>query len=188
MRGNRKTVLSPTTCSRSIPACAGEPHHGIGLEHCARVYPRVCGGTRSYWPLKLPSSGLSPRVRGNPCYWQAWDRHQRSIPACAGEPLSQLSASRSTEVYPRVCGGTLSLAITFVYMRGLSPRVRGNPKRGKAAPASSGSIPACAGEPHPAGRSSTPTRVYPRVCGGTSPITLIGEVMLGLSPRVRGNR
>ena len=29
--------------------------------------------------------------------------------------------------------------------------------------------------------------VYPRVCGGTLPILLIGGAIIGLSPRVRGN-
>ena len=33
----------------------------------------------------------------------------------------------------------------------------------------------------------TPTRVYPRVCGGTWLPTLQAELAMGLSPRVRGN-
>ena len=73
------------------------------------------------------------------------------------------------------------------HMRGLSPRVRGNPPGPAPTPRRTRSIPACAGEP---GRSRTAAcrpGVYPRVCGGTlrrqSPLRR-GS---GLSPRVRGN-
>ena len=30
--------------------------------------------------------------------------------------------------------------------------------------------------------------VYPRACGGTMPTTLVNVKLVGLSPRVRGNR
>ena len=50
----------------------------------------------------------------------------RSIPACAGEPPLNTSAARSTEVYPRVCGGTIPVATACRKGKGLSPRVRGN--------------------------------------------------------------
>ena len=51
--------------------------------------------------------GLSPRVRGNlsPPYDGGAD--QRSIPACAGEPELVCAVCGHTEVYPRVCGGTI---------------------------------------------------------------------------------
>ena len=51
--------------------------------------------------------------------------------------------------------------------RGLSPRVRGNQALACVSPETTGSIPACAGEP--SGEESRPQRcmVYPRVCGGT---------------------
>ena len=50
---------------------------------------------------------------------------------------------------------------------GLSPRVRGNPDKPAAAAVKPGSIPACAGEPVAGVKTRSPTRVYPRVCGGT---------------------
>ena len=49
-----------------------------------------------------------------------------SIPACAGEPVLFPSRLPSTEVYPRVCGGTTIWTPTESDMEGLSPRVRGN--------------------------------------------------------------
>ena len=73
-------------------------------------------------------------------------------------------------------------------MLGLSPRVRGNQIAvGLDAP-SSGSIPACAGEPHLGGGQVGPIRVYPRVCGGTDRAKVTYGSLVGLSPRVRGNR
>ena len=50
-----------------------------------------------------------------------------------------------------------------------------------------GSIPACAGEPMPGIAIGEPTRVYPRVCGGTIAHNPAQTADVGLSPRVRGN-
>ena len=92
------------------------------------------------------------------------------------------------EVYPRVCGGTQSSGSPSVNRKGLSPRVRGNPPTTGPRQHSSGSIPACAGEPCSRSRISWLSGVYPRVCGGTPDTTDCKRSMMGLSPRVRGNR
>ena len=107
----------------------------------------MCGGT-------LPTS--TPASRSN-----------RSIPACAGEPLRSPTGGHAPGVYPRVCGGTWSASCSLIWGMGLSPRVRGN-------------------------RQSRPpqtpvARVYPRVCGGTAGAAVAGLGTRGLSPRVRGN-
>ena len=83
--------------------------------------------------------------------------------------MTRQYSSCPSRVYPRVCGGTLTLSLSPPAWAGLSPRVRGN--RGAFAPAeqNSGSIPACAGEP-----------------GVT--LAIVGDRYPGgLSPRVRGN-
>ena len=86
-----------------------------------------------------------------------------------------------------MCGGTHTWHSTLVVPTGLSPRVRGNRRTTTRSRRWVRSIPACAGEPGPGMRHSSPRRVYPRVCGGTQ----IGFHRLaypeGLSPRVRGN-
>ena len=77
-------------------------------------------------PVSHRVLGLSPRVRGNPVEYPYVVYRLRSIPACAGEPLSALGAIVDGEVYPRVCGGThFGFAYDGTDM-GLSPRVRGN--------------------------------------------------------------
>ena len=91
-----------------------------------------------------------------------------SIPAWAGQPLPGKNADGYGRVYPRVGGAT----ITSVGDR----------------PTSSRSIPAWAGQPQPAHRVSLPTSVYPRVGGATLVIGSVLRIILGLSPRGRGNR
>ena len=70
-------------------------------------------------------------------------------------------------VYPRACGGTNAPYRINVYGAGLSPRLRGNPHAATTENATTGSIPAPAGEPQ------------------TSPNTI--ATVTGLSPRLRGN-
>ena len=74
---------------------------------------------------------------------------------------------------------------------GLSPRVRGNRPSSNIMTIPNGmkrSIPACAGEPCLEEWDARSERVYPRVCGGTTDRPTSAYEMVGLSPRVRGNR
>ena len=110
-----------------------------------------------------------------------------SIPACAGEPPKRCAMSTICRVYPRVCGGTRPRGTERDSHYGLSPRVRGNQGITRRGPRWSRSIPACAGEPASPSEWTVLTRVYPRVCGGTSKASKISIEVNGLSPRVRGN-
>ena len=73
----------------SIPACAGEPRQMAPWSPPAGVYPRVCGGTDAGLQVGNLASGLSPRVRGNPARLNYQPDAVRSIPACAGEPITE---------------------------------------------------------------------------------------------------
>ena len=95
--------------------------------------------------------GLSPRVRGNRVQGAGIAALVRSIPACAGEPDVGSGKHIANPVYPRVCGGTSGAASRGTASGGLSPRVRGNLLHECHFVSSSGSIPACAGEPWPSG-------------------------------------
>ena len=131
----------------SIPACAGEPATMAVGCWAGRVYPRVCGGTSGQQVMALMEYGLSPRVRGNLAGYNRKTVITRSIPACAGEPKRNYGHVRCTEVYPRVCGGTLRNPPSARHRGGLSPRVRGNRGRQTQGGCAIRSIPACAGEP-----------------------------------------
>ena len=74
-----------------------------------------------------PSTGLSPRVRGNLEIGADQVEGDGSIPACAGEPCGDRVRKPPGRVYPRVCGGTTYVDVCKVALEGLSPRVRGNP-------------------------------------------------------------
>ena len=188
VRGNRDAILWYAIEDRSIPACAGEPQDGQSSTYSHPVYPRVCGGT----PLRVLQGrnvrGLSPRVRGNRTIVSPRAERLRSIPACAGEPWESERRMPMCRVYPRVCGGTRMSSKGLTHSRGLSPRVRGN--HGGTIPSlgSTGSIPACAGEPCYCCLSRRLAQVYPRVCGGTRKLCAAAVKPHGLSPRVRGNR
>ena len=209
MRGNRCRAHRPGDPVRSIPARAGEPRTGRwrgslrtvypracgGTSAAAdrsrsavSVYPRACGGTRPISATSVPPSGLSPRVRGNPRPWLDPGGHARSIPARAGEPVAKFTAECPARVYPRACGGTAGTWLSARGQEGLSPRVRGNRAGRQAGGDHPGSIPARAGEPRLTRQWLPKSGVYPRACGGTSPVTCTVVARMGLSPRVRGNR
>ena len=141
--------------------------------------------TLAVWP---PSSGLSPRVRGNRWQYHRVGAAAGSIPACAGEPRLPHAGAVASSVYPRVCGGTYEFRNRLCLTQGLSPRVRGNRADDAGQAAYDGSIPACAGEPQPRLARLMPAQVYPRVCGGTAGAGMGKPRAAGLSPRVRGNR
>ena len=187
VRGNLRWRASKTWPLRSIPACTGEPRHPRLRDISQRVYPRVYGGTFRGTPGTMESTGLSPRVRGNlPPSVPIWV-YQRSIPACTGEPLGPAVNPQVVQVYPRVYGGTQKKAAVQGFVKGLSPRVRGNHHRRRTPEPPLRSIPACTGEPPPVQYGVVPIKVYPRVYGGTCQATPIMADRAGLSPRVRGN-
>ena len=185
--GTPSSISAPPPRLRSIPACAGEPERGSHAYLVDRVYPRVCGGTSDGARNACLAGGLSPRVRGNQAKEDAGEVDMRSIPACAGEPYCSKDYARSCRVYPRVCGGTSNRSGGEGAVNGLSPRVRGNRSMGVFPLPTRRSIPACAGEPHIRRLTMPLAEVYPRVCGGTIPQSINAVIVLGLSPRVRGN-
>ena len=136
----------------------------------------------------MPSSGLSPHVRGNLIPIIPGQISKRSIPARAGEPSGIGRRRAPRRVYPRTCGGTRYLALPDLAMEGLSPHVRGNHVAVRRAADERRSIPARAGEPLRLKAFSISARVYPRTCGGTSTERMSRLFLTGLSPHVRGNR
>ena len=109
MRGNPPYKAGALRRYRSIPAYAGEPPLRGDYTTCHAVYPRVCGGTRPQSRTIYLTKGLSPRMRGNRGQCGPAIDAARSIPAYAGEPDAFQGRLYIGGVYPRVCGGTLSL-------------------------------------------------------------------------------
>ena len=187
VRGNLRRPQRRPCEGGSIPASAGEPGSQSFESHLLEVYPRECGGTASQSAASSSREGLSPRVRGNRIAFGADDLCKGSIPASAGEPAATCGADRSSTVYPRECGGTPMWRTGTAAIRGLSPRVRGNPESETQPIDCFGSIPASAGEPQGERMSAQGEGVYPRECGGTASRSVLTTSARGLSPRVRGN-
>ena len=171
---------------RSIPACAGEPIRPSPDQTLDGVDPRVCGGAVSPEAAFGFRRGRSPRVRGSRANTAINADYVRSIPACAGEPLTNPPRLGVATVDPRVCGGANMACLRAASAWGRSPRVRGSLIATRGTPRTSGrsprvrgsrkigrlqvlsvrSIPACAGEPNATAWPCPQARVDPRVCGG----------------------
>ena len=186
-RGNLATRLAWADGDRSIPAWAGKPRIGIVPRALIKVYPRVGGETERHRRGYRHIRGLSPRGRGNLCPTRSTCPNYGSIPAWAGEPALLPGYACLVEVYPRVGGGTLLKLGKAGYVFGLSPRGRGNPRSPLSHPLGWRSIPAWAGEPCGGRTGRLPSRVYPRVGGGTGLVHRATPPEAGLSPRGRGN-
>ena len=106
MRGNLALDYVGAVPVGPIPAYAGEPSRCPSIAALSTAYPRVCGGTLTAVMAVESTTGLSPRMRGNPP--MRWPRSfpLGPIPAYAGEPTCPLPSFRHTRAYPRVCGGT----------------------------------------------------------------------------------
>ena len=146
VRGNQAEVTKTAIDGGPIPAGAGESKDSLRRRSLHRAYPRGCGGISRRWHSAHSTTGLSPRVRGNPLIWPQPASCLGPIPAGAGEsPAHDLIEFREG-AYPRGCGGIRRVAKTHPVAVGLSPRVRGNPSRLLSASAVIGPIPAGAGE------------------------------------------
>ena len=146
LRGNATRDSEYLQKRGSIPALAGERQLDQLWRDLKRVYPRACGGTFKHLLGLSAGSGLSPRLRGNGIVDSILTIGIGSIPALAGEREISLHVRVPNGVYPRACGGTLSIGPRNAGGEGLSPRLRGNAMMCMVFGLSNGSIPALAGE------------------------------------------
>ncbi len=167
LRGNPTLDTEYRISPGSIPALAGEPDKTSHCPSPLAVYPRACGGTTVKILAQELFGGLSPRLRGN-LRPQPW-------------------APNPAKVYPRACGGTCLKIRPGPQSQGLSPRLRGNHRTEAVLTWWSRSIPALAGEPATQTLTSDLIQVYPRACGGTAASASRLFLVMGLSPRLRGN-
>ena len=104
-RGSPETSALELSAFGSIPAWAGEPRTACRWNMRKRVYPRVGGGASGGAGAGAMYVGLSPRGRGSRHICILRCSCARSIPAWAGEPLSDANTGFTAAVYPRVGGG-----------------------------------------------------------------------------------
>ena len=187
-RGRLQRLRHAHRLRGSIPACAGETNTETRNETPGWVDPRVRGGDRQLRLRGVPCQGRSPRARGRPRSGVRTSVAAGSIPACAGETRTRSGRQRPAQVDPRVHGGDRQGSSAMGDPVGRSPRARGRPQVHQSGAGNPGSIPACAGETHPANRSDAQSRVDPRVRGGDASQPLPNLKRRGRSPRARGRR
>ena len=90
--------------------------------------------------------------------------------------------------YPRERGGNAVKSIFKAPYKGLSPRARGKPSLKPLPPASSGPIPASAGETRKQVCAGVSMGAYPRERGGNLTCGAVRYGRGGLSPRARGKQ
>ncbi len=170
-RGNRTLTQYPGQHIGPIPARAGQPSRPTILMRRTWAYPRSRGATsRSCDRLEF-GEGLSPLARGN---LEDPDRMRAvvgPIPARAGQPSCQPSASAATRAYPRSRGATTYPAFQQDANEGLSPLARGNPRACRWRWRPQGPIPARAGQPSRRTRHGPSRRAYPRSRGATTSVS-----------------
>ena len=146
------------------------------------------GESPAFERIEGSAGGLSPRVRGIHLPGAGDAGRGRSIPACTGNPGGAIVVAVEPRVYPRVYGESRYRGGGGDRERGLSPRVRGIQSIRIDAAGSSGSIPACTGNPGVGPPGTRYKKVYPRVYGESERGEAKRRMSAGLSPRVRGIR
>ena len=150
------------------------------------VYPRTGGGNDCPQRQQQCGNGLSPHGRGKqPSAW-LWTAGQWSIPARAGETPRFCCCILAIWVYPRTGGGNSAAVLMTVTCWGLSPHERGKQGLSNHPAVRAGSIPARAGETHPARGRGGNAPVYPRTGGGNECLPRSAVKHNGLSPHGRG--
>ena len=146
----------------------------------------MCGANPHAPAVSLTASGSSPRVRGKRPRREDRYRHQRIIPACAGQTFPSSAPRREATDHPRVCGANRADNARRRIFGGSSPRVRGKLLYGFDRLGQNRIIPACAGQTW---RPALPTSCvtdHPRVCGANNAEAERQARAYGSSPRVRG--
>ena len=185
----RGTAAAPREywrAGRFIPARAGNGTPTVAPPSQNAVHPRARGErARLRLPRRL-ASGSSPRARGTGYPVAGYERHDRFIPARAGNGRLVVRAKDTMAVHPRARGERRESTRRIVSIAGSSPRARGTgPARidgideVRFIPARAGN-----GEHHPSSASDPP--VHPRARGERITRPCIASTSSGSSPRARG--
>ena len=112
------------SCTRFIPACAGNVEWAIGARVGTAVHPRVRGKRSAAFAAGLGLPGSSPRARET-CWFTNLERNSpRFIPACAGNVRHTCCVGVGQAVHPRVRGKRDLIYPIALPPPGSSPRAR----------------------------------------------------------------
>jgi len=161
-RGTRLHARQTRLIQRFIPAGAGNTLRPDRRSAKRAVHPRGRGEhSVSPGPARRPS-GSSPRARGTPRAQPQHARERRFIPAGAGNTTAIASCAHGSAVHPRGRGEHLDIPKKLNGSNGSSPRARGTPGAGRAAPGLRRFIPAGAGNTNARTAARADKAVHPR--------------------------
>ncbi len=185
-RGTLRSWQGQIRTLRFIPASAGNTFHLAMLVAKASVHPRERGEHILVDAGELTNVGSSPRARGTPECPGLAHRHQRFIPASAGNTFGKKSANPGKSVHPRERGEHLDDTIDDATDAGSSPRARGTRPVGDLGRHWHRFIPASAGNTRWRGCLTKRGSVHPRERGEHLQNYVSELRTRGSSPRARG--
>ena len=165
MRGTGIECVAETVERRFIPAHAGNSSVGAILKKRGPVHPRACGEQFRDYHLARGTTGSSPRMRGTELEGRADVRHQRFIPAHAGNSRPRSAPCVGWAVHPRACGEQPPSPDLAARRRTSSPRMRGTAGFHRGKRLGGRFIPAHAGNSALPGSCLRDDAVHPRACG-----------------------
>ena len=130
--------------------------------------------------------GSSPHARGTPCFHPWRDYPIGIIPACAGNTVGRPGHRARTGDHPRMRGEHRRDQPHRVTTPGSSPHARGTPCNRLDYAASTGIIPACAGNTSTRNETNADARDHPRMRGEHQLRGTLLGFLLGSSPHARG--
>ena len=185
-RGTRRSMGSPHSSGRFIPASAGNTMTTSQWLHPSTVHPRERG---EHGPRSMPScsaSGSSPRARGTPAKARIRRGYRRFIPASAGNTSRRRPCPGARAVHPRERGEHDAFVTVAIFHLGSSPRARGTLAAVAGGDRAGRFIPASAGNTSTARPAQVDGSVHPRERGEHPPTPLFSVFWPGSSPRARG--
>ena len=187
-RGTHHQRAQDDLPGRFIPARAGNTPNRSIWPTTDTVHPRAGGEHRNARRIYGLSAGSSPRGRGTPSFRSTGPRHERFIPARAGNTCAGSSPARRSSVHPRAGGEHPSRSGCGQISTGSSPRGRGTLDDAIPRHPIGRFIPARAGNTPPGAPARVEIPVHPRAGGEHSARAFLPASVGGSSPRGRGTR
>ena len=125
MRGKVCHVTSCGDFPRITPACAGKSFIVLSEGMIFRDYPRVCGEKRRHTDGVGVAKGSPPHVRGKAGSRKQGKRAAGITPACAGKSPEESGGRPGQRDHPRMCGEKRETALSFNFVQGSPPHMRG---------------------------------------------------------------
>jgi len=158
----------PDMRRRFIPARAGNGSRSLAPKIWKPVHPRASGERMVIAPSRRVSIGSSPRERGTVIHARLIVRHDRFIPARAGNGSRCGQWSLLSTVHPRASGERGLIFISTYWSGGSSPRERGTGRAHRAQMRQERFIPARAGNGNATVIQKRLNSVHPRASGERS--------------------